>query len=123
VKVVRSPGGGLMLQQRPQGCDQKRAETEDIDSHSTCTPPPDGPGSSPEDQQPRQKGKKTRFCKAKRDRYRKLVERLVEEVRRNPLTFDVDAADVPASVTMKPEAKEKLWATVMQFARLPPRSC
>jgi len=97
---------------------QKQVETDDLDSHSTCTPPPDGTWSSPEDQQPQQKGKKTRFCKAKRDRYRKLVERLVEEAQRNPLTFDFDSANLPASISLNPEAKEKLWETVMKFAKV-----
>jgi len=92
-------------------------DSEELDSHSTCTPPPESACSSPEDQ-PEQKSKKTRFCKAKRDRYRKLVERLVQEVRRNPLTFDINSVDLPASVTLHSESKAKLLATVMKFAQV-----
>jgi len=115
MKIVRSVEGGLVLQHHLW---QKRAgDGEDADSHSTCTPPPDSISSSPEDQQA-QKGKKSRFCKAKRDRYRKLVERLVEQVQQNPLTFDLDSADLPASIMVDPKSKEKLLATVMKFAKV-----
>jgi len=113
MKVVRGVGGGLVLQQ--QACQRKFVDSEDVDSHSTCTPPPDSIWSSPEDH-PQQKGKKTRFCKAKRDRYRKLVERLVEEVQKNP-NFDFEMADLPASFVLNAEAKAKLEATVMKFAK------
>jgi len=115
VKIIRSAEGGLVLQHHLW--QKQAAHCEDADSHSTCTPPPEPISSSPEDQQT-QKGKKSRFCKAKRDRYRKLVERLVEQVRKNPLTFDLDSADLPASMMVDPKSKAKLLATVMKFAQV-----
>jgi len=62
------------------------------------------------------KKKRSRFCKAKRDHYRRLVEQLVQVARENPSGFSLDAVRLPKSIACSEEAKDKLLATVARFA-------
>lgn len=63
------------------------------------------------------KKKKSRYCKAKRDHYRKLVEQLVQEARVKPDAFSLDTVKLPKAIAADAESKDKLLATVMRFAR------
>lgn len=51
---------------------------------------------------------KLRPCKGKRDRYRKLVLRLVDEIREDPKAFNFESTDLPPSLASDDKAKEKL---------------
>jgi len=62
------------------------------------------------------KKKRSRFCKAKRDHYRRLVEQLVVLAKECPATFSLEEQRLPRSIACSAEAKEKLASTVMRFA-------
>jgi len=70
---------------------------------------------SAHDEEPKNK-KRSRFCKAKRDQYRRLVERLVEMLREDPAGFSLESVRLPHSIDCSEEAKDKLLATVRRFA-------
>eukprot|EP00443_Scrippsiella_acuminata_P044454 CAMPEP_0115271884 /NCGR_PEP_ID=MMETSP0270-20121206/54336_1 /TAXON_ID=71861 /ORGANISM="Scrippsiella trochoidea, Strain CCMP3099" /LENGTH=333 /DNA_ID=CAMNT_0002688271 /DNA_START=118 /DNA_END=1119 /DNA_ORIENTATION=+ len=62
------------------------------------------------------KKKHQRFCKAKRDRYRHLVEGLVEQAKDDPASFNLSEHQLPPGIASSEESKAKLLATVMKFA-------
>lgn len=65
--------------------------------------------STPEQREPGgQRLSKYRPCKGKRTRYRKLVSRLAEEIRKDPDTFDFESSDLPPSIAGDSKAKAKL---------------
>mmetsp|Transcript_44284 Transcript_44284/g.128835 ORF Transcript_44284/g.128835 Transcript_44284/m.128835 type:complete len:236 (+) Transcript_44284:54-761(+) len=79
------------------------------------------PGDSHEDavgilESPKKK-KKARFCKGKRDSYKRLVERLVEEAKADPDNYTIRVDRLPPSVSPDAESVERLLATVQRFAR------
>jgi len=59
---------------------------------------------------------KKRFCKAKRDRYRRLVEGLVLQAKSDPSSFDLSAHKLPPAIAASEAAQVKLLATVLKFA-------
>lgn len=73
-------------------------------------------GSAHEEPQEQTKKKRSRFCKAKRDHYRRLVEDLVERFRENPGSCTLDAVKLPKSIACSQEARDKLLATVAKFS-------
>lgn len=119
-KLVWSLGGGLMItgvaKSSPSPSGVSSALTSDTHSGSGSQT---GEGTeslvSAEEEAPKRK-KKTRFCKAKRDHYRKLVEQLVAEARANPESFSLDEARLPRAIAVCQESREKLLTTVMRFA-------
>jgi len=66
----------------------------------------------------KKKNGKQRFCKAKRDRYRHLVEGLVEHAKDDPASFDLSEHKLPPGIASSEESKAKLLATVMKFAMM-----
>mmetsp|Transcript_86956 Transcript_86956/g.210984 ORF Transcript_86956/g.210984 Transcript_86956/m.210984 type:complete len:227 (+) Transcript_86956:53-733(+) len=61
-------------------------------------------------------GHRRRPCKAKRMRYRKLVDKLMEEVRKDPANFDFKALALPPSVVEDPRIVVKLKKRLTQLA-------
>lgn len=51
---------------------------------------------------------RSRPCKGKRRRYRKLILKLIEEVNKDPYGFDFESLALPPSVALQSKAKEKL---------------
>lgn len=119
VKLARTAGGRLLLTladgtPAPQTW---KPHSAGGDCQSTASGG-QSPGSAlDEDEAPKTK-KKSRFCKAKRDHYRRLVEQLVEQLRESPETFTLDAAKLPRSIAMCQASREKLLATVTKFAAI-----
>jgi len=52
--------------------------------------------------------KKSRPCKGKRDRYKKLVKRLQADIQADPVTFDLNALTLPPSLQANDKQREKL---------------
>jgi len=122
LKVSGTLGGGLAL----TSCHLKQippAPPGIYDETPSGRPPTEGTestaSSAPEDVVAK-KGKKNRFCKGKRDRYRKLVERLIKEARKCPDTFTLEAVQLPQAIVSNEVSKAKLLATVLNFARVDP---
>lgn len=61
------------------------------------------------DEEPKNK-KRSRFCKAKRDQYRRLVERLVEMLREDPAGFSLESVRLPHSIDCSEESRARVWA-------------
>jgi len=121
LKVLGTLGGGLAV----TGCHQKQIVPAPLCiEDATALGPPliesnESASSAPEDAM--KKGKKNRFCKGKRDRYRKLVERLIKEAKVCPDTFTLEAVQLPHAIVSNEVSKAKLLATVLNFARHPDR--
>mmetsp|Transcript_112707 Transcript_112707/g.291225 ORF Transcript_112707/g.291225 Transcript_112707/m.291225 type:complete len:325 (-) Transcript_112707:568-1542(-) len=64
----------------------------------------------------RKKSEKKRFSKAKRDRYRRLVESLVLRAKDDPASFNISEHMLPPAIASSRALKLKLLATVMKFA-------
>jgi len=134
VKLARTVGGGLVLASvhgvplmaAPSAL--KATCVSQGDSQSTASRSGDGAESTSSTKEEEeeleaeadmvgcQKRKRSRFCKAKRDLYRRLVEQLVSLARDSPDSFSLDAVRLPRSISSSQEAREKLLATVMRFA-------
>mmetsp|Transcript_1086 Transcript_1086/g.2817 ORF Transcript_1086/g.2817 Transcript_1086/m.2817 type:complete len:200 (+) Transcript_1086:38-637(+) len=129
VKLVRTTAGGLVLASM-SGALQAAAPSalkltwaSEEDSQSTASPCADSAEtiSSAQEDQDREtadghtKKKRSRFCKAKRDHYRRLVEQLVQLARDKPDSFSLNAVRLPRSIASSQEAREKLLATVARF--------
>jgi len=56
-----------------------------------------------------------RPCKAKRDRYRKLVRRLEIQILASPDLFDVDKIDLPPSLQANDKQRHKLMQRLLRF--------
>lgn len=127
LKVVGQVGGSLAV----SGCGSRQdmylaaSQGRMYDPHSSVGYQLDdtnSAGSLPdEDDNAQKKGgkKRNRFCKGKRDRYRKLVERLIMEAQANPATFVLEAANIPQAILSSPELKDKLLATVNKLVTQP----
>jgi len=59
---------------------------------------------------------KVRPCKGKRDRYRKHVSRITEQIMANPFSWSVDRMEIPPSIECNPELKRKFLARMAVIA-------
>uniref|UniRef100_A0A7S1R803 Uncharacterized protein n=1 Tax=Alexandrium catenella TaxID=2925 RepID=A0A7S1R803_ALECA len=57
-----------------------------------------------------------RPCKAKRLRYKTLVEKYMDIVRTDPVNFDMNAVDIPLFVTADPKLEAKFKARLQNYA-------
>lgn len=76
--------------------------------HSLCP----AVGSASSAQQPTSDGgkPKVRPCKGKRDRYRKHVTRISEQIMADPFSWSAEKMDIPPSIECNPELKRKFMA-------------
>jgi len=121
VKLARTAGGLLvtiLMDGTPAPPAEWKAQSEaalGTDCQSTGTPGSALDEEEEDDDAPKKK-KKTRFCKAKRDHYRRLVEQLVQIAQTCPENFSLDVVRLPKSIATCQESRSKLLATVMRFA-------
>jgi len=74
-------------------------------------------GSGSAAQQPTAEGKsKVRPCKGKRDRYRKHVSRISEQIMADPFSWSAETMAIPPSIECNPELKRKFLARMAVIA-------
>jgi hypothetical protein len=74
-------------------------------------------GSASSVQQPAVEGRsKVRPCKGKRDRYRKHVSRISEQIMADPFSWSAETMDIPPSIECNPELKRKFMARMAVIA-------
>lgn len=71
-----------------------------------------------EEQELTKKRRKQRFNKGQRDRYRRLVESLVEHAVGDPMNFDLSRHKLPPRIASSEVLQAKLLETVRKFAQL-----
>mmetsp|Transcript_106201 Transcript_106201/g.297315 ORF Transcript_106201/g.297315 Transcript_106201/m.297315 type:complete len:210 (-) Transcript_106201:395-1024(-) len=119
VLAVSGPGGLLGTPTRGGALDLADASGRSPSEGSQSGEGNDyGPGSVQEEVD-LQKKKRSRFCKAKRDHYRRLVEELVRRSRDGCLSLE--GMKLPKSIASSEDARGKLLATVARFAQAAPR--
>lgn len=114
------PGLSLLEQAKPKS-DAKvdRDVKADETSYDTGSTRASDSISDSQDQDPQCRKKKLRICKAKRDRYRKLVEQGVQKVRADP-TYNLRNMKLPNPIAMNPEAFQKFATTINMLAQREP---
>jgi len=119
VKLVRTAAGHLMIATMHRIEATTKAAPSDGDASTRAATPSAASqasdGGESVGEEPTKK-KRSRFCKAKRDHYRRLVDQLLQVARENPHSFSLDAVRLPKSIACSQEAKDKLLATVARFA-------